>query len=157
MNKFWSVLFFAIALLSTWSLIHSSSAVGAETHAGIQNQLATLILETVQEKKTGASDVRVIRMWTESLEDHKVRAVFAYAFAEADANGQVIESTVEGEAVLYREPGEDPRLDKWVLQSVRTTGDAVIFSEGTVVTPTPDLEESETPDPEQTPAESTGG
>lgn len=141
MTKFFSVLFFAVALSFTWHIIHTDTAIGAETHSGIQEEMSTLILQTLQAKKPGAKDIRITRMWTETLDDHKVRAVFAYRFSEAGANNEMLEQTIEGEAILHREPSDDPRLDKWILQQVRTTNDAVNFTEGTVVTPVPGADE----------------
>lgn len=141
MTKFFSVLFFAVALTFTWHLIHSDSAIGAETHSGIQEEMSTLIVQTLQSKKPNAKEIRITRMWTENLDEHKVRAVFAYHFTEAGENNETLEQTIEGEAILHREPSDDPRLDKWVLQQVRTTNDAVNFTEGTVVTPVPGADE----------------
>lgn len=135
MNKFWSVLFFAVAMAFTWNLIHSDSAIGSETHSGIQNELGNMIIQTVQAKKPGAQNIRITRLWTETVGENKIRAVFAYRFTEAGEGAETLDQVVEGEAILYREPSDDSRLDKWVLQNVRTTGDAVTFSEGAVVTP----------------------
>lgn len=141
MNKLWSILFFAVVLGLTWNLTNSSSAVGSETHSGIQNELSQLILQTVQAKKPNAAELRITRMWSETLDDNKVRAVFAYSFTEKTEKGEVLTQNIEGEAVLHREPSDDPRLDKWILQNVKTTGDSVDFSEGTLVTPVPGPDE----------------
>lgn len=135
MNKFWSVLFFAVALALTWNLIHSNSAVGSETHSGIQGELATMIVQSVQTKKPNAKDVRITRLWTETIDDNKVHAVFAYSYTEQGEDNETLQQTIEGEATLHREPSDDARLDKWVLQNVHTTGDSMTFSEGAVVTP----------------------
>jgi hypothetical protein len=74
-------------------------------------------------------------MWTETLEQNKIRAVFSYSFTESDELDKNLERTTEGEAVLYREPTDDNRLDKWILQSVKTTNNSISFSEGTVIRP----------------------
>lgn len=150
MNKFWSVLFFAVALVLTWNVIHTNSAVGSETHSGIQSELATLILQSVQAKKPNVQDLRITRLWTETVDDNKVHAVFAYSFSEPGEGQEVLHQTVEGEATLHREPSDDSRLDKWVLQSVRTTGDAVTFSEGAIVTPAAGEGEDAPEKPEET-------
>lgn len=135
MNKLWSILFFTAALVATWNMMNSSPAIGAETHSGIQAELSQLILKSVQAKKPSAKDLRITRMWTETLDEHKVRAVFGYVFSETGEGTEVLLQNIEGEAILHREPSDDSRLDKWVLQHVRTTGDSVDFSEGVVVTP----------------------
>lgn len=135
MKKILSLVVFAVALVWTWSLIHSSAGIGSETHSGIQEKLATLIQQTVSKKRPTAQDIQVTRLWTESVDDNKVRAVFAYRFSETVEGGEKLEQTVEGEAVLHREPGPDPRIDNWVLQKVTTTNDNVAFDQGSIVTP----------------------
>src|ERR1700692_4285520 len=135
MKKIASFIIFTIALTWTWNIIHSSSAIGFETHSGIQEKLAILIKDTVMAKKPTAKEFRISRLWTEALTDNKVRAVFAYEFKEPSDDKENTAQTVEGEAILFREPQDESNLDKWTLQSVKTTSDSVIFSEGLIVTP----------------------
>jgi hypothetical protein len=135
MKKIVSLIIFTAALAWTWNIIHSTQAIGFETHSGIQEKLAEMIKQTVMAKKPNAKNFRISRLWTESLSETKVRAVFAYEFSETVDGNESTEQTVEGEAVLFREPKDETNMDKWVLQSVRTTNDTVTFSEGLVVTP----------------------
>src|SRR5204862_6753204 len=51
---------------------------------------------------------------SESLDDNKVRAVFAYKFIEPTSDNEALEQIIEGEAVLHREPSEAAGVDKWV-------------------------------------------
>ncbi len=137
MNKLWSILFFAVALIVSWNMMNSSPAIGSETHSGIQMEMAKLIMQTLAAKKPDAKNLRVTRLWTEALDENKVRAVFAYSFQEGTSTaGENVEQTIEGEAILHREPSDDQRQDRWVLQQVHTTNNQMNFSEGTVVTPT---------------------
>lgn len=141
MKKIISLLVFTAALIWTWNLVNSSPAIGFETHSGIQQKLATLIQETIQKKKPEAHDFQIMRLWTESMNDNKIRAVFAYKFLEGTTDSA--EQTLEGEAILHREASEDPKQDRWTLQSVKTTRDSVIFAEGSQVNPaTPDSPEA---------------
>ncbi|WP_413558906.1 hypothetical protein [Bdellovibrio sp. HCB209] len=134
MKKIVSLIVFVAALVWTWNVIHTNEAIGFETHAGIQTKLAELIKATLESKKPNAKDLRIDKLWTESMNDNKVRAVFAYKFSELSEGGDTLEQIIEGEAILHREPTED-KTDKWTLQSVRTTNDIVVFSEGSTVTP----------------------
>lgn len=148
MKKIISLVVFIAALVWTWNVIHTSTAIGFETHSGIQVKLAELIGNTLAVKKPNAKDLSILRLWTETMSDNKVRAVFAYKFMEVAENGDELEQIIEGEAVLHREPSEDAAVDRWTLQSVKTTNDIVIFSEGSVITPgieTPAAEASPTP------------
>lgn len=145
MKKIVSLVIFAAALFWTWNIIHSTPAIGFETHSGIQMKLADMIKETVMAKKPTAKNFHITRLWTESLSDTKVRAVFSYQFSDTVENNETTEQTVEGEAVLFREPKDESNQDRWVLQSVRTTNDIVTFSEGLVVTPNDDEAPEATP------------
>lgn len=152
MRKILSLIVFAVVLIGTWFLIHSSPSVGFETHSGIQEKLIALITETVSAQKAQARDFKIVKLWTETLEDNKVRAVFAYRFNEPGEGNEMTEQTVEGEAILHREPSTDENIDRWVVQSARTTNDSVNFVEGMIVTPVPgDGEEGA---PENAPAAS---
>lgn len=156
MKKLISLVIFIAAMAWTWNIIHTADAVGFETHSGIQEKLAELIGNTLVTKKPQAKDLLIRRLWTESLGDNKIRAVFAYSFTEPAADGgEEIEQVIEGEAVLYRGVSEDAEVDQWTLQSVKTTNDVVVFTEGSMITPgdeTPAAETSPTPTPTATPA-----
>lgn len=135
MKKIISLLAFVAALVWTWNVIHTSEAVGFETHSGIQVKFAELIEATLVSKKPEAQDLAITRLWTETLNDNKVRAVFAYSFTEMSEDGEALEQVIEGEAILHREPSDSEDTDKWSLQSVKTTNDTVVFTEGSVITP----------------------
>jgi len=143
MKKIISLVIFIVVMVWTWNVIHTTPAIGFETHSGIQARLADLIRHTLAEKKPQAKDLTITRLWTEAINDNKVRAVFAYKFIEPSENGDA-EQTIEGEAVLHREPSENNSVDKWTLQSVKTTNDTVTFSEGSVITPGDDNPAAET-------------
>lgn len=135
MKKLMSLIVFSAALIWSWSLIHSSTAVGFETHAAIQERLADLIVESLQKKMPDAQNIRIEKLWTETLDDNKIKALFAYSFVEAGDGREALDRIIEGEAVLHREPSDDFRIDPWIVQSVKTTADALNFSEGAVITP----------------------
>lgn len=134
MKKIVSLVIFIVVLVWTWNVVHATPTIGFETHSGIQARLADLIRQTLAEKKPQAKDLVITRLWTEEMSDNKVRAVFAYKFIEPAAEGDA-EQTIEGEAILHREATENSGVDKWTLQSVKTTNDSVTFSEGSVITP----------------------
>lgn len=140
MKKIISLIVFIAALIWTWNIIHTSEAIGFETHSGIQMKLAELIKATFIEKKPQAKDLVIQRLWTETLSDNKVRAVFSYKFTEVSEKGESTEQSIEGEAILHRDLSDDANVDKWTLQSVKTTNDFLTFSEGSTVTPGMDVE-----------------
>lgn len=135
MKKIMSFVIFAAALIWTWNLIHSSNGISFETHSGIQMQLAKVIESALAKVKPAATEFKIQKIWTETLTDTKVRAVFSYSFLETTDNNEKTEQNVEGEAVLHREPTENAQNENWIIQSVKTTAGKVIFNEGSVVTP----------------------
>lgn len=158
MKKIVSLVIFIAALVWTWNVIHTSQAVGFETHSGIQTKLADLITQTLTSKRPHAKDLAITRLWTETLSDNKVRAVFAYKFTDVAEDGESMEQVIEGEAVLYRDISDQENVDKWVLQSVKTTNDIVIFTEGSTITPGAEevpAEAAPTATPTATPAPTT--
>lgn len=135
MRKILSLVVFTVALVGTWSLIHSSTAIGFETHSGIQEKLIQLITDTVHAKKPHAKDLQITRLWTEAVDDRKVRALFTYKFSEPSDKNEVTERTIEGEVLLHREGNATDKVDKWVIQNVHTTADSLTFNEGLLITP----------------------
>ncbi len=152
MKKIISPLVLAVLMLWSWNVVHTPSAIGFETHSGVQLKLAELIGNTLIAKKPEAENLEIVKIWTAPLGENKIRAVFTYKFTEKSVDAtdtETADKLIQGEAVLYREPSEDPTLDKWVLQSVRTQLEALNFNEGSTV-----LTESETP-PAVVPTEET--
>ncbi len=137
MKKIISLIVFTAALIWSWNVIHSSSAVGFETHSAIQQKFAELIQNTIKSKKPAASTVEILKLWTENIGERKVKAIFSYKFTEpaSETNKESFETVIEGEAVLYRDLSEDPTIDKWTLQSLKTTGDNVNYIDGSLITP----------------------
>lgn len=143
MKKIASLIAFAAALAGTWYLVNTTPAVEFETHVGIQDKLSELIKETIAAKGPQMKDITVTKIWTENLGENKVRATFTYQFTEVNPEtNEETQQTIDGEAELYREVSEDSGANKWVLQAVKTTNDAVQFTEGSVITSGPESSES---------------
>lgn len=137
MKKILSLFVFTAALVWSWNVIHTSAAVGFETHSAIQQKFAELIQNTIKSKKPEASNVEIIKLWTENMGDRKVKALFSYKFSmpATENNKGAFDTIIDGEAVLYRDLSEDPTVDKWTLQSLKTTGDSVNYIDGSLITP----------------------
>lgn len=135
MKKIISPLVLVGLLVWTWHTIHTPSAIGFETHSGVQLKLAELIGNTLQAKKPDAENLQIVKIWTSPMSENKIQARFTYKFTEKGTEGDTADKLIDGEAVLYREPTEDPTLDKWVLQSVKTELEALNFTEGSEVNP----------------------
>lgn len=133
--KYLGVLVFVLLLAWTWNVIHRESSISFETHAGIQEKLAQLIQQTIQNKRPQASSIRIEKIWTETTGPDRVMAHFIYSFQEPDVNGSTTTSQITGQGVLEKQDDDGSGLDRWSLTQVKTTNDAVIFEEGLLVTP----------------------
>lgn len=145
MIKIFSFVLFVSAFIWTWCLFNSPSQMGTDIHAGIQSKLTILIEESVKAKVPTMANFRLNKMYTEKLEDNKVKAHFSYQYDEADSTSQ----TISGEAVLTKALSEDPNVQKWVLQSVNAGSQALEFKEGTTIS-----SDGTTTSTEETPAAS---
>ncbi len=145
MIKIFSFVLFVSAFIWTWCLFNSPSQMGTDIHAGIQSKLTILIEESVKAKVPTMANFRLNKMYTEKLEDNKVKAHFSYQYDEADSTTQ----TISGEAVLTKALSEDPNVQKWVLQSVNAGSQALEFKEGTTIS-----SDGTTTSTEETPAAS---
>lgn len=141
MIKIFSFVLFVSAFIWTWGLFNSPSQMGTDIHAGIQSKLTILIEESVKAKIPAMANFRLNKMYTEKLEDNKVKAHFSYQYDEADATTQ----TISGEAVLTKALSEDPNVQKWVLQSVNAGSQALEFKEGTTISSDGTTSTEETP------------
>lgn len=135
MKKIISVVVFLVLLIWTWNVVHSTSAVGFETHSAIQQNLANMIEKTILAKKPEVQNLKITRLWTEELDHQKVLAHFTYQFSEKIDSQDTTVQTIEGEATLARDNSNDPTVDSWKLLMVKTNQDSVIFSEGSEITP----------------------
>jgi hypothetical protein len=157
MKKLLSFAIFAALLIWTWNIVHRETNLGFETHAGIQAQLEQMIQAAVMSKKPTASDFNMEKLWTEPIAANKVKAHFSYSFKDSETPQDTVQQFIQGEAILYREapqmanPADNAnKTDRWVLQSIKTTSDSLIFSEGALLntdSSTPSAEPGSTPEP----------
>ncbi len=146
--KYISLILFTVALAWTWNLVHSESPVSFETHSGIQEKLATLIVDTIKAKRAGASDIVIQKIWTEVVSPQKMKAFFVYSFKDVSESGGSISSEITGEGLLEHQGLDAEGNDRWVLTKVKTSSDAIQFDEATIVTNTPDTATEPTATPQ---------
>jgi Co/Zn/Cd efflux system component len=164
MMKILSLIVFVILLSWTWHVVHSNSPIDFETHSDIQAKMKELIESTIKSRKPDTKSVEIIKIWTQDMGERKIRADFTYKFIETDAKNESTERMIDGEAILSRDVSDNPSLDQWTVQSLKTKGDSISFNEGSTVSPdnqsndeNPSSTEPRTPptDNPMTPAEST--
>jgi len=136
MIKIVSLFVFIAAFFWTWCLFTSPNKMGIEIHAGIQSQLTQLIEDTLKAKKPYVSNFKLLKMYTEKIDDQKIKAVFSYSFdeveSESDTAGQTSQ-TISGEATLAKGLSETKGLQKWNIQTVKSDNQNLIFKDGSTV------------------------
>ncbi len=144
MIKLLSFFIFIAGFIWTWSLFSSKSAIGIDVHAGIQSKLATLIQDTIRSKKPSSSNFQLNQIYTEKLDENKIKAYFTYQFMDLLEGTEKTEQTISGYAILNRGLSEDPAIQKWVIQSVKTNSSGLEFKEGLVISSEKSLPEGTT-------------
>ena len=134
MFKLISFFIFVAAFIWTWSLFTTKNAVGIDVHAGIQSKLAVLIEDVIKKKRPNSSNFQLNQIYTEKLEDNKIKAHFSYNFSDLLEDKESTDQTITGDAILSRSLSEDPNVQKWVIQSVKTDSNSLEFREGLVIT-----------------------
>jgi hypothetical protein len=135
MIKYISVIFFVGLLSWSWGIIHGSPKISFETHAGIQEKLGDLIVQTIQKKLPEAEAIVINQLWTEILSETSLKAHFNYTFSTKSDEGKV-NSSITGFVVLQKssEPNEEePEKETWKVSEVKTTNNALIFEEGLLI------------------------
>ena len=133
MMKLVSFFIFVAAFIWTWSLLTSKSTIGIDVHAGIQSKLAILIQDTIKAKRPNSSNFELTKIYTEKMDDNKIKAYFSYKFIDVLEDQEKSEQIISGQAILNRSLSEDPAVQKWVIQSVKTDSSAIEFKEGLVI------------------------
>lgn len=135
MVKIVSLILFVTAFVWTWFLFNSESKIGQATHAGIQSKLMTFIEESVKSARPGSSQFKILNIYTQALDDNQISAHFTYKYVEQLENQEQASQTMTGEALLYRGLSENPKEDKWIAKSIKTSNSSIEFQQGLVITP----------------------
>ena len=133
MMKLVSFFIFVAAFVWTWSLLTTKSTIGIDIHAGIQSKLAILIQDAIKAKRPNSTNFELNKIYTEKIDDNRIKAYFTYKFVDTLEDQEKSEQTISGQAILNRSLSEDPNVQKWVIQSVKTDSNAIEFKEGLVI------------------------
>ena len=134
MFKLISFFIFVAAFIWTWSLLTTKNTVGIDIHAGIQSKLAVLIEDVIKKKRPNSSNFQLNQIYTEKLEENKIKAHFSYNFSDLLEDNETTDQSISGDAILTRGLSEDPNVQKWVIHSVKTDSNSLEFKEGMIIT-----------------------
>lgn len=124
---------FVIALSWTWFLFNSKNSIGVDIHAGIQSKLAILIEDTIKKNKPNSSDFQILQLYTEKIDDNRISAKFSFKYSDTLEENEKTTQTLSGEAILNKGLSENPDVQKWIVQSVKTSSAGLEFEEGLVI------------------------
>ncbi|MBC7420857.1 MAG: hypothetical protein H7328_09015 [Bdellovibrio sp.] len=134
MVKLLSFVLFVVAFVWTWFLFNSHNAVGIDVHAGIQSKLSILIEDTIKKNRPNSSHFQLVQIYTEKIDDNKMSAKFSFKYDDVLEDKETTNQTMNGEAILTRGLSENPQIQKWVVQSVKSNSSNLEFREGLVIT-----------------------
>ena len=157
MVKIISLIILLAGMVWTWSLFNSPTKMNTQIHAEIQSKLALLIEETIKNKKPNSSDFEMNQMYTSTINENLVSAHFSYKFKDQMDAGtpesEGVEQNISGYALLAKTPSENPDIQKWVVQSIKTNQESVSFNDGLVVTAGDSSSSEPTDNKTETPAQ----
>ncbi len=133
MIKLFSFFIFVAAFIWTWFLFNSKSSIGVDIHAGIQSKLAILIEDTIKKSKPNSTNFQVLKMSTEKIDDNRISAKFSFKYDDKLEEDERTTQALEGEAILNKGLSENPEVQKWIVQSVKTSSSNLEFKEGVVI------------------------
>lgn len=139
MVKIISLIVFVVAFVLSWCAFNGRSAMGIDVHAGVQSKLSILIEDTIKAKRPNSENFKLVKMYTEKMDEQKIMAHFSYEFQDemvASGDSTTKEKTtqkISGSAVLTKGLSEDPSVQKWVLQSVKTGTENIDFKDGLII------------------------
>lgn len=134
MIKLFSFIIFIIAFVWSWTLFNQKNSIGVDVHAGIQIKLARLIEETIKSKKPNSSAYELLSISTEKMDDHRINAKFSFKYDEKLNDNDKTTQILTGDAILNKGLSENPEIQKWIIQNIKTNSAQLEFQEGLVIT-----------------------
>jgi len=134
MAKLLGFFIFIGAFIWTWILFNTQDAISISVHAGVQNQLVQLIENSIKKHRPQSSDFQLIHISTEKIDDQKIAAHFSFRYNEKLDDAELTQQTLSGEAILNRGLSENPDVQKWIVQSIKSNSSQIDFKEGLVIT-----------------------
>jgi hypothetical protein len=123
---------FVALLIWSWNLVHSLSGIAYETHFSIQERMAEVIQMVIKQKRPEATNLKITRLWTETLNEQKVKLIFEYNYTEKASDGEISERDISGEAILVKTE-ENEQREVWTIEKVQPNHDELVFMEGLTI------------------------
>lgn len=133
MKRFGPLLFLT-ALIWTWTVVHSESAISFSTHVNIQTEFRDLLFKSIQDKRPDARNIQILELWTKesgkSRSDSQVEVHVTYSFDTPDAEGSSLNRNEISAHATLKKDTETQDSETWVLINYTPTRDDIQFTEG---------------------------
>ncbi len=133
--KYISTVLFALCLGWTWKIIHTEPKVAFQVHSTLQSKLADIIEKSIIELKPDSDNFKILNIWTENVSPSQIKAHFTYRFDEVDSTGELVETIIDGSALISKEESIASDNEHWIISSVKTNTGSLNFREGIVINP----------------------
>jgi hypothetical protein len=136
----------------TWALTYREPVIGIDVHASIQREVGEIIRSYIKEKRPSVSEIRFLKLYTETITATQVRAVFKYSFVDSMSEDEDTEQVFEGQAILNKDPKSTEDEGVWTLDEVSADNKSVVFKKGIEIRPgsgedSPEFKHQQTPEP----------
>jgi hypothetical protein len=135
--RYISLLFILFLMGVSWAAMHSPSAVPETTHIDIQDDIKSMIRDTVAKAIPQVKDLKFDRFWTQSVTKDQVKAVFSFSFENAAEATDRARYGISGHALLTY----DAATGRWNLKGPYFENNEITFKDGMIIRPGQDTEE----------------
>jgi hypothetical protein len=132
-------LLFLAALIWTWNIVHSESAIPFSTHVNIQTEFRELLLKSIKEKRPDAQNIQISELWTKESgqfdeDKSEVEVYVTYSFDTPDSEGTSLNKNEITAVAILKKDNETNDSETWILESYKPTRDDIQFTEGLRIT-----------------------
>ena len=118
-------------MFASWGFTKSTENVPETTHIDIQDDIKTMITETIQKALPQVKNLKFDRFWTQNLGPKKLKATFLFSFENGAETTDPARYGIEGHAIL----DYDAEKDIWNVQGPYFVNNEVIFKDGLLIKP----------------------
>jgi hypothetical protein len=118
---------FLIFLINTWFIFYQKPEYSEEVHINLQEQLKSIIRDTLSQKNPQVQNLQFQKMWTQATnKKNQISAHFKYSFDDEEQ----INISVEGHAIMNRKALEaSEKYDLWSVDHIEINNTKLEFQE----------------------------
>jgi hypothetical protein len=133
--KYISVLVLLFMLKLSWAAINRPFEISPATHEQLQVELSKIIEGVISQSNPTVSDIKMEKVWTETVNYNRVKASFGYSYKEKIGE-DTLSQYRQGIAFLTRQPPPPDHAgvdSAWSLDQVKVLNTRLDFENGTTI------------------------